>query len=298
MDVLDFGYQFQGWKDRTKALKTEFQRQCLANEQFFVTEPPPVDPSAFLEDPDNESTFLITGMKASAIVNLLRCLIIQCRHKSGGPFYFKFADDKKFKLELIPTDAKPGNGLLKVVGRMKYTTYPEMSGMLRKAGVTSKGLGDMIFKLNTQGMKSAFYNAISPMNELHFMMLFEVARRLVRGGDGQPISTEPEDEKMPYGVIMARIIKLLQTEENGHFAYEDLFNVQGKYNCFTDPNIIKRKQKINALNVAFFEKIVKPLSSENEAMEIFLQSQKNSVVIKTTQGYLQELREAFGEVEI
>ena len=293
MDILDFGNQLQGWKDKTKALKTEFQRQRDASEQFFVTESQPVDLTSFLEDPADNTTFLITGMRASAIVNLLRCIILEYREKFTGPFYFKFADDKKFKLELIPTEAKPGNGLLKVVGRMKYSTYPEMSAMLKKAGVTAKGLGDMIFKLNTQGMKSAFYNAISPMNELHFMLLFEIARRLVRGQDGQPISTDPEEEKLPYGVIIARVIKLLQIEEKGQFAYEDVFGAQGKYSCFTDPNIIIRKQKINALNFTFFEKIVRPMSSGDEAMELFLQSQKNSVIIKTTEGYLRELRECF-----
>lgn len=293
-DVIKLDWNFEGWKDKTKAIKEEFKRQGEANEIFFVKNAKEINLAQLQES--NMYTFAIMGMSGVAVVNLLRHIIVEYREKDSGPFFLKFAADKKFKMELMPTSLCPGHGLIKVVGRLKYYNYPEMCSLLSKSGVTSKGLGDMCHKLNTQGMKSALYNAVSPMNELHFMLLFEIARRLVRDSDGRPVTTEPALDLLPSGVIIGRIIELLREEKDSVLSYEKVFGAQQELNWVTEPNTILKRQKMQGINKLYFEKLVKGQQSEVPFIRRFLEENKNGYIIKTLQGYLDELKEAFGEM--
>ncbi|XP_032221325.2 uncharacterized protein LOC116603754 isoform X2 [Nematostella vectensis] len=290
--VFRLGEGVEGWLDKTKAVKEEYKRQCEANEQFFVKEAAPVK-MAPLNDPSEGKIILdIKGLKGYELVNLLRCVIDQYRNTELGPFFFQFADDKKFKLELMPTASQPGNGLVKSVGRLKYYSYPDMCNMLVNAGVTSKGLGNMISKLNTEGMKSALHNQISPINELHFMLMFEVAKRLVRGPHGFPVASQPELDQLPIGVAIARMI-ILFCKGKTYLDYETVFGAQDKYNPFLDTSVVLRRQKIVALNKAFFEAEVRGQIKELPLIGQFLKYH-NGYVLKSVEGYLQELRDAFG----
>ena len=109
------------------------------------------------------------------------------------------------------------------VGRLKYYSYPEMCSLLAKSGVTNKSLGDMTYKLNTKGMMSALFNAGSPMNELHFMLLFEIARRLVRDSDRKLVSTDPALDLLPVGFVIGRVIELLRVEKDVVLSYEKAY---------------------------------------------------------------------------
>lgn len=235
-DVVKLDWNFEGWKDKTKAIKEEFKRQSEANEIFFVKNAKEINLAQFQES--NIYTFAIMGLSGIAVVNLLRRIIMEYREKDSGPFLLKFAADKKFKVELMPTALCPGHGLIKLVGRLKYYDYPEMCSLLSKSGVTNKGLGDMCYKLNTKGMKSALFNAVSPMNELHFMSLFEIARRLVRDSNGKPITTEPALDLLPSGVIIGRMIELLRVEKDAVLSYEKVFGAQQELNWVSEPNTI------------------------------------------------------------
>lgn len=296
-DVVKLDWNFEGWKDKTKAMKEEIKRQSEANELFFVKNAKEVNLASLLES-SSIYTFMIMGMSGYAVVNLLRSITKEYREKDSGPFFLKFAADKKFKVELMPTALCPGHGLIKVVGRLKYYDYPEMCSLLTKSGVTSKGLGDMCYKLNTKGMKSALYNAVSPMNELHFMLLFEIARRLVRDTNGKPISTEPALDLLPVGVIVGRIIELLRLEKEKEavLSYEKVFGAQQELNWFTEPNIILKRKKMQEINKVYFEQFVKGQQSEVPFIRRFLEENKNGYIIKTLQGYLDELKEVFGEM--
>ena len=293
-DVETLEWELEGWKDKTKAVKEEFKRQSEANELFFVKNAKKIDLTSFQEDPNNIYTFSVMGMSGASLINLLRAVIMEYREKDSGPFYFKIAADKKFRVELMPTALHPGYGLIKVVGRLKYYTYPEMSDLLSKSGVTDKGLGDMTYKLNTSGMKSALYNAVSPLNELHFMLLYEVARRLVRDSSGQPISTDPVLDRLPAGVIIGRIIEMLRMEKD--LNYQKLFGENQEHNWFTEPNTILKRQKMMALNKLYFEKLIKGQEHEVPFIRRFLEENKNGYIIKTLKGLLEDLTEVFGEM--
>ncbi|XP_031567881.1 uncharacterized protein LOC116302677 [Actinia tenebrosa] len=290
--IFKIDTNLEGMVDKTKAIKEEFRRQSIANEQYFVKDAPPLDLNSLNTSTDpNKYIFNVEGLKGVEVVNLLRCVIIEYKDRpEQGPFFFQFADDKKFKLELLPTGTQPGNGLIKTVGRLKYYSYPDMCHMLKSGGVTSKGLGIMLQKLNTTGLKSALHNQISPMNELHFMLLFEIAKRLVRGPHGYSLSTEPELDQLPIGVTVARMISLF-CKGKSYLDYEDVFGSQDKYNPFTDSSVVLRRQKICALNKAFFEFEIKT-QEENEFIGKFLKYH-NGYVLKTVEGYLEELDMAF-----
>lgn len=294
-DVVKLEWNFEGWKDKTKAIKEELKRQSEANELFFVKNAKQLNLTD-LQESSSIYTFGIMGMSGIAVVNLLRHIIMEYREKDSGPFYLKFAADKKFRVELMPTALFPGHGLIKVVGRLKYYDYPEMCSLLSKSGVTNKGLGDMCYKLNTKGMKSALFNAVSPMNELHFMLLFEIARRLVRDSNGKPISTEPALDLLPVGVIIGRIIELLRVEKDPVLSYDKVFGAQQELNWVSEPNTILKRKKIQAINKLYFEKLVKGQEDEVPFIRRFLEENKNGYIIKTLEGYLEELKEAFGEM--
>ena len=292
--VYELGDAHEGWMDRTKAAKKEYKRQCEANETFFVKEAPKLVLSDYLENPEDMCTFNITGMKASVIVNLLRCVIEEYRTKEDSdPFLFKFAEDKKFRLELMPTAGQPGNGLVRVVGNIKYYGYPEMNDILHKAGVTSKGLGDLLFKLNTQGIKSALFNDISPMNVLHFMLLFEIARRLVRGPNGKPISTDPTVDKVPTGFVISRMIELSRHNE---LDFADVLSSHKPYNAFIEINPVLKQKKVVLLNGRYFEHLVMATQDTPEEVRKFFGGTKKGYVLKTLEGSLHELKELFGSV--
>lgn len=294
-DVVKLEWNFEGWKDKTKAIKEELKRQSEANELFFVKNAKQLNLTD-LQESSSIYTFGIMGMSGIAVVNLLRHIIMEYREKDSGPFYLKFAADKKFRVELMPTALFPGHGLIKVVGRLKYYDYPEMCSLLSKSGVTNKGLGDMCYKLNTKGMKSALFNAVSPMNELHFMLLFEIARRLVRDSNGKPISTEPALDLLPVGVIVGRIIELLRVEKDPVLSYDKVFGAQQELNWVSEPNTILKRKKMQAINKLYFEKLVKGQEDEVPFIRRFLEENKNGYIIKTLEGYLEELKEAFGEM--
>lgn len=293
--VYELGQHLEGWTDRAKASKEEYKRQCEANEIFFAKEAPMYDLSDYTESLEDTCTFDITGMKAAAIVNLLRCVIEKYRTaEDSGPFLFRFAEDKKFRLELMPTAGQPGNGLIRVVGKIKYYTYPEMNEVLQRAGVTNKGLGDMLFKLNTQGIKSALFNDISPMNELHFMLLFDIARRLVRGLNSKPISTDPTVDKVPNGFVISRMIELLHQNEVN---FGEVLSFQGQYNPFVEINPVLKKKKISLLNGLYFDRIVMATQNPSQNVKSFLDgAKKQNYVVKTLDGYLNELTEFFGNM--
>ena len=293
-DVEKLDWNFEGWKDKTKAMKEELKRQSEANELFFVKNAKAMNLADFQEV--NSHTFSIMGMSGATLVNLLRCIIMENREKDSGPFFLKFAADKKFKVELMPTALCPGHGLIKVVGRLKYYDYPEMCALLSKSGVTSKGLGDMCYKLNTKGMKSALFNAISPINELHFMLLFEVARRLVRDSNGQSMSTDPALDLLPTGVIIGRIIELLRMEKDAVLSYEKVFGAQQELNWVSEPNLILKRKKMQEINKLYFEKLVRGQENEVPFIRRFLEENKNGYIIKTLKGYLDDLKEVFGEM--
>lgn len=294
-DVVKLEWNFEGWKDKTKAIKEELKRQSEANELFFVKNAKQLNLTD-LQESSSIYTFGIMGMSGIAVVNLLRHIIMEYREKDSGPFYLKFAADKKFRVELMPTALFPGHGLIKVVGRLKYYDYPEMCSLLSKSGVTNKGLGDMCYKLNTKGMKSALFNAVSPMNELHFMLLFEIARRLVRDSNDKPISTEPALDLLPVGVIVGRIIELLRVEKDPVLSYDKVFGAQQELNWVSEPNTILKRKKMQAINKLYFEKLVKGQEDEVPFIRRFLEENKNGYIIKTLEGYLEELKEAFGEM--
>lgn len=295
-NVVKLEWGLEGWKDKTKAIKEEIKRQSEANELFFVKNAKEINLTEFQESPNKIYTFGIMGMSGAAVVNLLRRIIMEYREKDSGPFFLKFAADKKFKVELMPTALFPGHGLIKVVGRLKYYSYPEMCCLLAKSGVTSKGLGDMTYKLNTRGMKSALFNAVSPMNELHFMLLFEIARRLVRDSNGKPVSTDPAIDLLPVGVIIGRIIELLRVEKDAVLSYEKVFGDHQQLNWFTENNTIIKRQRMQAINKIYFDKFVKGQENEVPFIRRFLEENKNGYIIKTLQGYLDDLKEVFGEI--
>lgn len=295
-NIVKLEWGLEGWKDKTKAIKEEIKRQSEANELFFVKNAKEINLTEFQESPNKIYTFGIMGMSGAAVVNLLRRIIMEYREKDSGPFFFKFAADKKFKVELMPTALFPGHGLIKVVGRLKYYSYPEMCCLLAKSGVTSKGLGDMTYKLNTRGMKSALFNAVSPMNELHFMLLFEIARRLVRDSNGKPVSTDPAIDLLPVGVIIGRIIELLRVEKDAVLSYEKVFGDHQQLNWFTENNTIIKRQRMQAINKIYFDKFVKGQENEVPFIRRFLEENKNGYIIKTLQGYLDDLKEVFGEI--
>ncbi|XP_078353028.1 uncharacterized protein LOC144637823 [Oculina patagonica] len=295
-NVVKLEWEFEGWKDKTRALKEELKRQSEANELFFVKNAKEINLAEIQESASNKYTFGIMGMTGAAVVNLLRRITMEYRETDSGPYFLKFAADKKFKVELMPTALHPGHGLIKVVGRLKYYTYPEMCSLLARSGVTSKGLGDMTYKLNTKGMKSALFNAVSPMNELHFMLLFEIARRLVRDSDGKSMSTDPALDLLPVGVIIGRIIELLRVEKDAVLSYEKVFGDQQPLNWFTEPNTILKRQKMTAINKMYFEKFVKGQQDEVPFIRRFLEENKNGYIIKTLKGYLDDLKEVFGEM--
>jgi hypothetical protein len=289
--VFNIGHNLEGWVDKAKGIKEEYRRQSIANEQYFIKNVPQLDLKSLNTSADpSRFIFNVSGLKGIEIVNLLRCTINEYKDDELGPVYFQFAEDKKFKLELLPTATQPGNGLIKTVGRLKYYTYPDMNQMLKAGGVTSKGLGIMLQKLNTTGLKSALHNQISPMNELHFMLLFEIAKRLVRDPNGFSMSSEPELDQLPIGVAVSRMITLF-CRGKSYLDYQDVFGSQDKYNPFADSSVVLRRQKINALNKAFFEFEIKT-QVENVFIGMFLKNH-NGHVIKTVDGYLEELDMAF-----
>ena len=94
--VVKLEWKMEGWKDKTKALKEEMKRQSEANELFFVKNAKEINLTEFQESHSNKYTFGIMGMTGAAVVNLLRRIIMEYRETDSGPYFMKFAADKKF----------------------------------------------------------------------------------------------------------------------------------------------------------------------------------------------------------
>lgn len=163
------------------------------------------------------------GMIGVVVVNFLCCIIMEYWEMDSGFYFMKFVVDKKFKVEFMFIELYLGYGLIKVVGRLKYYLYLEMCFLLVKSGVMSKGLGDMIYKLNIKGMKFVLFNVVSFMNEFYFMLLFEIVWRLVWDFDGKFVLIDFVFDFFLVGVVIGCVIEFLCVEKDVVLSYEKVF---------------------------------------------------------------------------
>ena len=67
---MKLDWNFEGWRDKTKAIKEEIKRKSEANELFFVKNAKKINLADLQESTGSIYAFGIMGMSGSAVLNI------------------------------------------------------------------------------------------------------------------------------------------------------------------------------------------------------------------------------------
>jgi len=234
-------------------------------------------------------TYDITGFYGQQVVALLSLIVNdKDQFKKGKTFYLLIRnsseDNKKteyeelFRLKAHPTKKQPGNGIvvLRPKAKVKFTEPPKKYEALNGALKAHQETNTTSFAKDIKKLlKGNTQNKDIPKatNEAYMILLFEIARRLVklenREGDKEPRMKEEYD--LPIGSAIARLTKLL---ESGNCSFEDVFFQGERFHCFSGSRAVRRKA-IEAINDTIAQKeTVKKEQLLKELQELFCSDQR------------------------
>ena len=195
----------------------------------------------------------ITGLNAASVISILKSIVKDretFKDKAKFTFYIKGDEEAiSFTLEASPTDKQPGNGIIRRRnprgGEDIHKSYDkELIEVLKQQYCcTEKFAQDIrrVFKNNSELFKCR--NEI--IQDVYILLLFEIGRRLV------------DDDSLPISEAITKIVKLLEAKSCD---FEDFFDKEGKFHCFSDePG--KRRSWTKG------EEVLKKLLKENEKYE-------------------------------
>ena len=214
----------------------------------------------------------ITGFDAHKVIAVLSG-IVNDRKKftEGNVFLLRLCGTDKseelFKLSPFPKKVQIGNGIVSIRPREESKlsqngkTYAEM-----KADLENHFEKDT--KRFAKDIKKLFRNNEKKLNkfpqatiEVYMILLFEIARRLVKLE--KPNKSIAEYDDLPIGSAIAGIMKLLKNSDEGEYTFNDVFDYGGKFHCFSEESH-KRKEAIDRINEAAS---VKTEGSEEKLIE-------------------------------
>ena len=178
----------------------------------------------------------ITGFDAEKVVALLSRIVNDRQEfKQDKTFYLLLnshepgQDDNRekfFKFAPYPTRDQPGNAIVSR-GPENGLTYKELNADLK-----SKYNGNT--QLFAQHIKSLFQNNSVVLEndpqatyEVYILLLFEIARRLVK--ENAPTEKKKKFDDLPIGSAIARSVKLLELGKKETCSFDDVF-------CFSSDN--------------------------------------------------------------
>ena len=219
----------------------------------------------------------ITGFDAEKVVALLSRIVNDRQEfKEGKTFYLLLnshgpgQDDNRekfFKFAPYPTRDQPGNAIVSR-GPENGLTYKELNADLK-----SKYNGNT--QLFAQHIKSLFQNnSVVPENcpqatfEVYILLLFEIARRLVR--ENAPTRRKEQLDDLPIGSAIARSVKLLELGSKT-CSFNDVFcSSSDKFYCYAgEPE--ERETAIRRINKTAHSQI-EQMNHREELEEMFRSS--------------------------
>ena len=247
-----------------------YQEQVQANRSFFETNrwPPGYFQELAVDQRPEEIKHLkgkaydITGFSAYCVVALLSDIVNNEQEWKWGQNFYLVINQIVFKLKCMRATHQPGNGViaLKKAGESHFSTAKYKTDVHSEEGKEEgkeeeeeeeeeKGLIEELedaYKDDTkkfaEEMRRLFQNNDSmhefnvPIVQAYMLLLFEIARRLVREKETKKGIALDE---LPIGCAIAKALLLLRT---GDCTFKQLFE------CFTKKRPGQRQQAIKRLN--------------------------------------------------
>ena len=227
-----------------------FKKQKKACGKFF-RENLPEDVS----EPVRENVYDITGFDAEKVVALLSRIVNDRQEFMEGKTFYLLLNshgprqddngEKFFKFAPNPSRDQPGNAMVSRGLKGKGLTYETLNAELESKY-------DGITQLFAQHIKSLFQNnSVVPKNcpqatyEVYILLLFEIARRLVK--ENAPTEKKKKFDDLPIGSAIARSVKLLELGKET-CSFDHVFcSSSEKFYCYAgDPE--KREKAIHRIN--------------------------------------------------
>ena len=241
----------------------------------------------------------ITGFSAHKVIAVLSTIVNDRKNfTEDNDFLLQLCgtDERKelFKLSPSPKEVQIGNGIVSILPRgeskfdQKGKKYEVMKGYLKNHYKDTKSFAKDIKKLfrNNEKDLNKFPQATI---EVYMILLFEIARRLVKLKKPNKLIAEYDD--LPIGSAIAGIMKLLKYNDKDEYTFNDVFGSDGKFHCFSEKPY-KRKEAIDRINEAALvntegseeklikkaiEKLRKTFSREDSPEESSLTSQMDDL---------------------
>ena len=265
---------------QVEACKTFFEDELPSG---FVPLPKEDCPSSMPQDWTGK-VYDITGFYGQKVVALLSLIVNdKDQFTKGKTFYLLIRPSPKdeveelFRFKAAPSPHQPGNAvvLLRPRGRERFKrgsakSYEELNGAL-KASYEKLDDGGRKFSDTTSfasNMKQLFKNNAQiddlpqPTFEAYMILLFEIARRLVK--IEKPSERKEEFDVLPIGSAIARLIKLLDLRL---CSFEQVFLQGSKFHCFTGKPHVRRKA-IEEINVRLSKKEVEEIETKSQLQEL------------------------------
>ena len=213
----------------------------------------------------------ITGFSAHKVIAVLSTIVNDRENFTEDNDFLLWlcgTDERKelFKLSPYPKKVQIGNGVVFIRSReeSKFSQngkkYAEMKADLESHFKDTKRFAKDIKKLfrNNKKKLNKFPQATI---EVYMILLFEIARRLVKLEKPNELTAQYDD--LPIGSAIAGIMKLLKNNDEGKYTFNDVFDIGGKFHCFSGkPH--ERKEAIDRINK---DASVKTEGSEEKLIE-------------------------------
>ena len=203
-----------------------------------------------LEVPEASNTYNITGKSAAHVIAIFKSIVNNregpYEYSKGKKFTFNIRNPPtiSFELKAYPTKDQPGNGRIQRNNRDNALTYRELKKklILGYKDDTETFAKDMkrVFKDNS----NLFRCRNEVIQDVYILLLFEIGRRLVKDGSNATDRKKGLDS-LPISGAITKIVNLFENED---CSFEDFFNIEGKFHCFTG-ELKKRKGAIRKLKL-------------------------------------------------
>ena len=220
----------------------------------------------------------ITGFDAEKVVALLSRIVNDRQEfKEGKTFYLLLnshgprQDDngeKFFKFAPHPSRDQPGNAIVSR-GLGKGLTYNELNADLKSEYNGNTELFAQHIKSLFQDNSVVLENDPQATYEVYILLLFEIARRLVK--ENAPTEKKKKLDDLPIGSAIARSVKLLELGKEETCSFDDVFcSSSKKFYCYTgEPK--EREEAIHRINETALSQI-EQMNHRKELEEMFRSS--------------------------
>ena len=220
----------------------------------------------------------ITGFDAEKVVALLSRIVNDRQEfKQDKTFYLLLnshepgQDDNRekfFKFAPKPSRDQPGNAIVSR-GLEKGLTYNELNADLKSKYNENTELFAQHIKKLFQNNSKVPENCPQATFEVYILLLFEIARRLVR--QNAPTRKKEKLDDLPIGSAIARSVKLLELGKEQTCSFDDVFcSSSAKFYCYVgDPEV--REEAIRRINKTAHSQI-EQMNHREELEEMFRSS--------------------------